>query len=396
MKFYKYLLMLPVALMAVSCSDEELSEEVVEAPVSNELKSIYAYDDIRWNVGEEIPYFIEGGTRKDVWHVEDCMETWMAYANVKFKEAPNFQSAIVRIKIYSDNGSNVNGSAALGKYYQLQENQKHPNAPTVNLYISGMSRDKAETVILHELGHVLGLADETYHKDFNVNNLKSNLIKNEIGSNLYDQLFGEKSRNDYQYGVCYKYSTPFNPNSIMMYQIPSRWTKNGISYPGGVDLTPQDIMVINMMYPFEAKYVPVFVGSEGNNGAILGRFADFGDWTKVRKFVGYGFEQEQPGTYPVTKFENNKGEFRMGTGKKSGNTIVWDKSMEKRGFYPVEDFKPIYMYYSHGYGRTPVEVYFKNGEAMGYSYCLDSYLTSAGYTRPGSPLALVTNPTQSH
>lgn len=392
--------MLPVALMAVSCSDEELSEEVVETPVSNELKSIYAYDEYRWNIGEEIPYFIEGGTRRDGYLVEDCMETWMAYANVKFKEAPNFQSAIVRIKIYPDNGSNVNGNSALGKLQQLQVNQKNPNSPTVNLYISGMSHDKAETVILHELGHVLGLVDETYHKDFNVNNLKSNLIKNEIGSNLYDQLFGEKSRNDYQYGVCNnKYTTPFNPNSIMMYEIPSRWTKNGISYPGGVDLTPQDIMVINMMYPFEAKYVPVFVGSEGNNGAILGRFADFGDWTKVRKFVGYGFEQEQPGTYPVTRFVNkNNGEVRMGTGKKSGNTIVWDEKLLSKGFEPVKekDLKPIYMYYSHGYGRTPVEVYYKNGEQVGYSYCFDSYLTSAGYTRPGSPLALVTNPTERH
>ncbi|MCQ2207379.1 MAG: M12 family metallopeptidase [Paludibacteraceae bacterium] len=387
----KKIWLLPIALLAVSCSNKDL-DEVEEPVVTNELKSLSADSYFRWNVGESIPYYFMNGSAKEQAIVEDCMEEWMKYANVKFVEASSFNSAIVRIKIYADNGSNVKGSAALGKYYQVDYNKKNPNSPTVNLYISGVSRSKAKTIVLHELGHVLGLADETYHKDFNVSNLNTSLIRNEIGTTLYEQLFGAQYRDIYQKGICYENSAPFNPNSIMMYNIPSRWTKNGTSYDGGVELTPQDIWAINKMYPFSSKYVAVYAGSEGDNGAILGRFTNFSDWTKIRKFVGYGFETEQTGTYPVTKFKNSKGECRMGMGRKnSSGTIVWDQGLQNQGFYPVsaQVFKPIYMYYSHGYGRTPVEVYYKNGKQMGYSYCFDSYLTGAGYTRPGSPLALV-------
>ncbi|MCR5568128.1 MAG: hypothetical protein K6G31_02525 [Paludibacteraceae bacterium] len=403
MKFYKYLLMLPVALMAVSCSDEDISEE--KDLYSSTLKSctIMSGDYISWLDVEEIRYHFLNGSDAEKAEVRKAMLNWMAYGNIKFVEGDSYDNDL-RIKfdyslVSNGTGTIIGGTSTIGRDIH---NRKKEDEAHMTLYPRTTNNLKA--LALHELGHVLGFGDEIFNKncpvkkdDWNYNNIYRDFIKGGLSAAAAQQQVQNLMYNLSEAPKHFYWHNEFDEKSIMMYRFKPTWSNNGYSYKTQNEkLSEGDKKGIDRLYPL-GMYVPVFVGTEGGNKAVLGRYDDFSSSENVREFVGYGFEKEQTGTYPVTRFVNkNNGEVRMGTGKKSGNTIVWDKNLLSKNFEPVEGLKPIYMYYSHGYGRTPVEVYYKNGEQVGYSYCFDSYLTSAGYTRPGSPLALVTSPKKRH
>lgn len=392
----------PMSLLALccsSCSDEEVSEELES--YSNSLKycTIMSGDSNSWKDVKEIRYYFLNGTDSEKAEVKKAMLNWMAYGNVKFVEG-NSRRNDVRIK-FDYTQTSTGAGTSIGGYGFVGRDIKGVIAPDeAHVTIYPKVSNNIKMLALHELGHVLGFGDEIFNSNFPVkyNNWNFNNVYKDFYAGCGNSQQAQKQVNELQNNLLtapanFYQRGSFDEKSIMMYKFNPLWCNNGYKYQTtNTELSDGDKEGIKKLYPL-GNYVPVFVGSEGNNKAVLGRYDDFNDKSKIREFVGYGFEEEVAGTYLVTKFVNDAKECRMGIGRKnSSGTIVWDQGLKNQGFYPVstQEFKPIYMYYSHGYGRTPVEVYYKNGKPMGYSYCFDSYLTDAGYTRPGSPLALAT------
>jgi hypothetical protein len=102
--------------------------------------------------------------------------------------------------------------------------------------------------IQHEFGHALGLLHEHLHPDFD-GQLDEGFIIAEMRKGGWDEAttrlnilnrMGSKEQcvGDPQY----------NPNSVMMYNIPKRWTKNNKRFQRAASIQDRDIACVLGMY----------------------------------------------------------------------------------------------------------------------------------------------------
>jgi hypothetical protein len=109
--------------------------------------------------------------------------------------------------------------------------------------------DQVHRVVLHEFGHALGLVHEHQNPGAKIHWNRENVIEDLrrwpnrwtlkiIDDNMFKAYKEEEAT-----------FTRLDPQSIMMYPIPSRWTRDGFSTELNADLSPLDKQFIRQMYP---------------------------------------------------------------------------------------------------------------------------------------------------
>ncbi|MBO4333240.1 MAG: matrixin family metalloprotease [Paludibacteraceae bacterium] len=322
MKIYKYLLMLPLALMAVSCSDEN-KEMIAEESSNSELKSIYLPRNSQelWEPGETIRYYFVGdGTEKQKQLVRECMYEYMNYANINFEEIPNGRHADVRIKFYNNRTTGLaqfkNCSSLIGKKNNKNLVWDESTGSMLIFPKTFNSEDDLRGMILHEIGHVLGLIDEVNNPNAKITFNQKSMITwfkqnrhasiadlDSYAKECYDDEFGVNFRNEY---LKYSEYTAFDKNSIMMLDIPASWT-GGTSYKHNNKLSVEDIKKLKVLYPFPNGIIPLFVGSNEVSHkytfytrscllhGFIGRWEDFNDKSLIRERIGYAYDVKKGG-----------------------------------------------------------------------------------------------------
>ena len=408
MKIYKYLLMLPLALMAVSCSDEN-KEMVEEETNAKSLKSTYLdpnnpYNYSLWTPGETITYYLTDENNYPCdpeWRdmLEECMDEVMTYANIKFKSVRSRDKAQLFVQFdYSCRGGGIytlsksggiytgDARSPIGKSIVLNYRKTNPGTPNFLILLSDangfMNTTKREmrNAILHELGHVLGLDDERYNRNFNLNLKRDRVIadwvrdgiSSEWANTCYERFYGSQRSNYYN---CFL-SKGFDKESVMMDSIPASWTYNGQGIGRNVTLSTGDKETLRKLYPFNLnKTVELFIGSDGYNDAIIGTWENFSDKSKIRSKVGYGYKTQMTSTYPLYKCVK-KSDGKVTYALKKGNSYSNGVTSSS---YTIDNNPIAFVYDYAGYGRNVLAVYTK-GNRTAVSYHADSFLISKGYS----------------
>jgi len=225
-----------------------------------------------WPNGTVLHVGFLGGTAQEHQTVELAAKKWEKFANIKlvFDDSPQ---AEIRVAFIQDGRS---------WSYMGTDNLNIPaHAATMNF---GWPLE--EGTILHEFGHALGLAHEHQNPD---GGLKWNepVVLSELAGppNSWDEA-------TIRFNVLGKYQasqlrgTKFDPDSIMLYAFPARWTTNGVSTKenNAISKADQDFVGSKAMYPFPAG---------GGSGAVV---------LTVAENLGIEGEIGKPGEVDLYKF----------------------------------------------------------------------------------------------
>lgn len=111
-----------------------------------------------------------------------------------------------------------------------------------------ISEDVIRQVVLHEFGHALGMVHEHQTAHANISWNKTQVYKDLADSNNWD-----KAKVDrvifHVYTLEETQITAFDPDSIMLYYIPAKWTTDGKGTTNNVDLSALDLEYIKFCYP---------------------------------------------------------------------------------------------------------------------------------------------------
>ena len=222
------------------------------------------------------------GRRRMRQTVERTAKQWEKFANLKlvFDSSPQAQ---IRVAFVQDGRS--------WSYIGTDNLNITALAPTMNF---GWPLE--EGTILHEFGHAIGLAHEH---------------QSPLGGMLWNEpvvlreLAGPPNNWDEEtirFNVLDKYQanqirgTAFDPQSIMLYAFPARWTTNGVSTNENNAISPTDLAFVGSksMYPFPA---------DGGTGAVVLAVAENsgaeGEIGKVGEVDLYQFIAKTAGTYTI-------------------------------------------------------------------------------------------------
>lgn len=201
----------------------------------------------RWRPGKILRIrFLDGSPTMQAKVVQHATE-WTQYANIQF-EFDNSRFAEIRISFYADRGS----WSALGTDALLQ--RAFPlNQPTMNFgwLRDNTSEEESSRVVLHEFGHALGAIHE--HQ-----NPQGGIVWNEEA--VYRYFSGPPNYwtpEQIRFNVLDKYSqdillgTTFDPESIMLYNLPPSLTRGPMRLTGrsNTRLSQMDIDFIKVAYP---------------------------------------------------------------------------------------------------------------------------------------------------
>jgi len=198
----------------------------------------------RWSPGAQISVsFLDGDPdlRERVMHYA---EQWIQRSGIDlcFVWRKNTNDTRVRVSFrYTGSWS------YLGRYCETVQDK---NAPTINFgWLRPHSSDLAvQSVVLHEFGHVFGLIHEHQHPlseiPWDVQAVYEDLAgppNNWDEATIHRNLFRTFDRKEV-------YTTPFDPDSIMIYPIPNRWTEGDYEVRPNTDLSAGDIRLIQEVY----------------------------------------------------------------------------------------------------------------------------------------------------
>lgn len=244
------------------CFDRILPSELIK-PRDEQLVSLpngrtRAISPLRkqWVNGSTIRIRFMSGTAAQQKMVKDIAPEWTKHANLNF-EFTTDPRAEIRVTFDASDGA---------WSYVGTDNSSIPlNAPTLNL---GWQDD---AVILHEFGHMIGLAHEHQNPDGGLQWNEEIVFRDLSGPpNYWDEA-------TIRHNVLEKYSadqirgTKFDPSSIMLYAFPDNWTKN----PGGthentaLSQMDKDFVRSAQMYPgrgaptVPATELPILRGTAG-------------------------------------------------------------------------------------------------------------------------------------
>ena len=195
-----------------------------------------------WNPGEKIRVRFLGGSHSLHSEVKKYAREWGKYANIHFKFRDHEPSDI-RIAFLP----------GVGSWSQLgTEARRLPSPkPTMNLGINSSSSTRMiQRTILHEFGHALGCIHEHSSPASTIKWDKKAVILQHRGlwspAKVRHNIFKKFTSTQTQF-------SKFDSRSIMLYPIPSSWTKDGWSSKWNTVLSATDKAFIGKLYP---KSVP--------------------------------------------------------------------------------------------------------------------------------------------
>lgn len=247
------------------CFDRILPSELIK-PRNEQLVSLpngrtRAISPLRkqWVNGSTIRIRFMSGTAAQQKMVKDIAPEWTKYANLNFDFTTD-PRAEIRVAFDANDGA--------WSYIGTDNSSIPLNAPTLNLGWQD------EAVILHEFGHMVGLAHEHQNPEGGLQWNEEIVIRDLSGPpNYWDEA-------TIRHNVLEKYTadqirgTKFDPDSIMLYAFPDNWTKN----PGGthentkISTMDKDFVRSAEMYPgrgaptVTATEVPIMRGTAGKIG----------------------------------------------------------------------------------------------------------------------------------
>jgi hypothetical protein len=235
-----------------------------------------------WPNGTALHVKFMGGNAQEHQTVEQIAKQWEKFANLKLI-FDNSSQAQLRVAFVQDGRS---------WSYMGTDNLNIPAlAPTMNF---GWPLE--EGTILHEFGHAIGLAHEHQSP-------LGGLLWNEAV--VLRELAGPPNSWDedtIRFNVLDKYQasqirgTEFDPQSIMLYAFPARWTTNGVSTNENnvLSATDQTFVGSKNMYPFPAG---------GGTGAVVLAVAENtgveGEIGKAGEVDLYKFTATTAATYTI-------------------------------------------------------------------------------------------------
>lgn len=210
-------------------------------------RAVFLKTEAAWPNSYNIKIGFIGGTEAQRKYVAQVAAKWLKYMSLTFEYVEKLDDTDVRIAFDPDAGS----WSFIGRQSQWIEKDR----ATMNLgWISADGADNAgdRGVILHEFGHMLGMAHE--HQNPNINGLvtwkRDAVIKSLSGppNNWSEDTIEYNVLSRYEHSNSL-YTSAFDPESIMLYSFPAEWNEQGVTLNGNQSLSRQDKLAIAEMYP---------------------------------------------------------------------------------------------------------------------------------------------------
>ena len=228
--------------------------------------SLVGYENLKWDNGSTINvYFLDKGENDIQKKVTEYAVEWTKYANLAFKfyDASKYKehelpdSAHIRITFYGDGYSSAIGKNSLNR-------QRNPEDSMCLNRLWELEEDQIRRKVLHEFGHAIGLTHEHQSPAAGIKWDKDAVYKDHCVKG-YENVDSECpewecsnpwSKEDVDHNILIPLEkgekinhSKFDPDSIMIYEIPECWTTDGFSVAGNTTLSDMDKEEIAKWYP---------------------------------------------------------------------------------------------------------------------------------------------------
>ena len=207
-------------------------------------KSVASVDSpltLLWEPGQEIWIKFIGGSKEQRRKVITICQEWTEYANLKFVFVSSGYSH-ARIGFSQEDGH--------WSYIGRRSTLIDQNSRTMNIALnSHHPSTRWNRVVLHEFGHLLGLAHE--HQNPCGNPIRFTSYRDVIEYYKKQQGWSEaKTRNNvYKKLRDASFCWPFDPKSIMLYNLCSSIRKDNTKIYNNVELSTNDKLFVRCIYP---------------------------------------------------------------------------------------------------------------------------------------------------
>jgi hypothetical protein len=200
----------------------------------------------RWNAGDVITISFLDGDPGVQQKVQNAALAWIApqLARLTFDFRKNTTKTLVRISFRYAGSWSVIGTTCK----QITDMTQ----PTMNFgwLTPDSSDEEVRSVVLHEFGHALGLIHEHQSPDSGKIQWNRDAVIRDLSGPPNNWTLDVIEHNMFEaYAASETNFTKLDPQSIMMYPIPSNWTKDGFSVGLNSDLSTTDKTFIRGQYP---------------------------------------------------------------------------------------------------------------------------------------------------
>ncbi|WP_299919325.1 M12 family metallopeptidase [uncultured Roseobacter sp.] len=174
--------------------------------------------------------------------VERATDEWASHGNISFRYVEAAEEAVIRILPSPNQSSSMIGRTALGI---------GADRPTMWLRNQAVNLEEQYSDILHQFGHAIGMVHE--HQNPNAD-IKWDVSKvYDYFQSTYGWTRAHIDRNLLRKSDAYPCLRDFDPQSIMMYSIPSEVLFDGNGFERGDSLSETDKSCVKEMYPNLAR-----------------------------------------------------------------------------------------------------------------------------------------------
>lgn len=209
-----------------------------------------------WETGQSIRISFLGGTTAQQQLVRDVAAEWTRYCNLFFVWLPAHDDETAHVRISFDEGD--------GSWSYVGTDATTIPFPKATMNFGWLDRG----TILHEFGHMLGLAHEHQNPNGGLTWKRDVVIESLSGPpNYWDVATIEHNvLNKYTADDPNVAATAFDHDGIMLYFFPASWNREGIATKSNQSLSSTDKRTASEMYPFDDEDWEIDLGSSSDDG----------------------------------------------------------------------------------------------------------------------------------